>query len=584
MKVLVVGSGGREHALVWKLSQSPLVKKIFCAPGNGGIAKLAECVDIKAGDIQGLLTFAEKEQIDLTIVGPEDPLVKGIVDAFTEKGLRIFGPSKEAARLEGSKAFAKELMRKYNVPTADFAVFTDPEEAKNYVKQKGAPIVVKADGLAAGKGAIPARSVEEALEAIDLIMVKKAFGSAGEKIVIEEFLEGEEASYLVFSDGEHVVAFPSAQDHKPIYDDDKGPNTGGMGAYSPAPVVTPEVEKHIMEDIIYPTIKGLAAEGCPYKGVLYAGLIIKDGKAKVLEFNCRFGDPEAQPLLMRLKTDLVEVLNAVIDGNLKDKTLDIDPRPSVCVVMASQGYPSSYEKGKLISGLDKLEDKADIMVFHAGTAYKENQFYTNGGRVLGVTALGDTLPEAIARVYDAVKQISWEGAYYRQDIGFKALKHLGRFVAIVMGSLSDKDIMLETKNTLRDLFIPCELTVASAHRTPERVIHYAQTARGRGIKVIIAGAGCAAHLAGVIAAHTTLPVIAVPLAVPPFNGLDALLSSVQMPAGVPVAVVSVGKAGAKNAAILAAQMLALNDSVMAKQLERLKKEMAQKVEAAAKTL
>lgn len=584
MKVLVVGSGGREHALVWKLSQSPLVKKIFCAPGNGGIAKLAECVDIKAGDIEALAAFAEKEKIDLTVVGPEDPLVKGIVDAFTEKGLRIFGPTKKAARLEGSKAFAKELMRKYNIPTADFAVFTDPEEAKHYVKQKGAPIVVKADGLAAGKGVIPARSIEEALEAIDLIMVKKAFGSAGEKIVIEEFLEGEEASYLVFSDGEHVVTFPSAQDHKPIYDDDKGPNTGGMGAYSPAPVVTPEVEKHIMQDIIYPTIKGLAAEGCPYKGVLYAGLIIKDGKAKVLEFNCRFGDPEAQPLLIRLKTDLVEVLNAVIDGNLKDKTLDIDPRPSVCVVMASQGYPASYKKGKLISGLDKLEDRTDIMVFHAGTAYKDGGFYTNGGRVLGVTALGNSLPEAIAQAYDAVKQISWEGAYYRRDIGFKALKHLGRFVGIVMGSLSDKDTMLETKNTLRDLLIPCELTVASAHRTPERVIHYAQTARKRGIKVIIAGAGCAAHLAGVITAHTTLPVIAVPLAVPPFNGLDALLSSVQMPAGVPVAVVSVGKAGAKNAAILAAQMLALNDSVMAKQLERLKKEMAQKVEAAAKML
>jgi len=583
MKVLVVGSGGREHALVWKISQSPLVKKIFCAPGNGGIAKLAKCVDIKAGDAEALAAFAEKEKIDLTVVGPEDPLVKGIVDIFSEKGLRIFGPTREAARLEGSKAFAKELMRKYNVPTADFVVFTDPEEAKNYVKQKGTPIVVKADGLAAGKGAIPARSVEEALDAIDLIMVKKAFGSAGEKVVIEEFLEGEEASYLVFSDGEHVVAFPSSQDHKPIYDDDKGPNTGGMGAYSPAPVVTPEVEKHIMEDIIYPIIKGLAAEGYPYKGVLYAGLIIKDGKAKVLEFNCRFGDPEAQPLLMRLKTDLVEVLNAVIDGNLRDQTLDIDPRPSVCVVMASQGYPGKYEKGKLIIGLDKIKDE-DIVVFHAGTAYRENQFYTNGGRVLGVTALGNTLPEAIAHAYEAVKQISWDGAYYRRDIGFKALKHLGRFVGIVMGSLSDKDTMLTTKNTLRDLLIPCELTVASAHRTPERVIHYAKTARERGIKVIIAGAGCAAHLAGVIAAHTTLPVIAVPLAVPPFNGLDALLSSVQMPAGVPVAVVSVGKAGAKNAAILAAQMLALNDSVIAKQLERLKKEMAQKVEVAAKAL
>jgi phosphoribosylamine--glycine ligase len=584
MKVLVVGSGGREHALVWKISQSPLVEKIYCAPGNGGISKLAECVDIKASDITALADFAEKEKIDLTVVGPEDPLVKGIVDVFMDRGLRIFGPSKKAAMIEGSKAFAKELMRKYGVPTADFAVFSDPEEAKKYVKEKGAPIVVKADGLAAGKGVIPARTLEEALEAIDLIMVKKAFGEAGNKVIIEEFLEGEEASYLVFSDGENIVAFPSAQDHKPIYEDDKGPNTGGMGAYSPAPVVTPEVERHILEDIIYPTIKGLANEGYPYKGVLYAGLIIKDGKAKVLEFNCRFGDPEAQPLLMRLKSDLVEVLNAVIDGDLKDKTLVIDPRPSVCVVMASQGYPGKYEKGKLITGLEKLEARDDLFVFHAGTTFKDGQFYTSGGRVLGVTALGETLPDTIANAYEAVKEISWDGAYYRRDIGFKALKRLGRFVGIVMGSISDKDIMLQTKETLRELLIPCELTVASAHRTPKRVMAYAETAKERGIKVIIAGAGCAAHLAGVIAAHTTLPVIAVPLAVPPFNGLDALLSSVQMPAGVPVAVTSVGKAGAKNAAILAAEILAINDPVLARQLEKMRKEMATKVEKAAEKL
>ena len=576
MKVLVIGSGGREHTLVWKIKQSTLVKEVFCAPGNGGISKLATCVPIKANDLKSLADFVEKEGIDLTVVGPEEPLVLGIVNEFEKRGLRIFGPSQKAAQIEGSKVFAKELMQKYNIPTAEFAIFSDPKLAKDYVQEKGAPIVIKADGLAAGKGVIPARTIEQALEAIDLIMVKKVFGQAGEKIVIEEFLDGEEASFLVFSDGENVLALPSSQDHKPIYDDDKGPNTGGMGAYSPAPIVTRGVEKHIMQDIIYPAIKGLAKEGSPYKGVLYAGLMIKNGQPKLLEFNCRFGDPEAQPLLMRLKTDLVEILNAVVDGNLKNQTLKIDPRPSVCVVMASGGYPGSYEKGKVISGLDVAENMENVMVFHAGTSLKDGNFYTAGGRVLGVTALGKTLPDAISTAYEAVKSISWEGAYYRKDIGFKALRHLGRFVGIVIGSTSDKKIMLEAKNTLAELFIPCEMTLASAHRSPERVINYAKTAKEKGIKVIIAGAGYAAHLAGVIAAHTTLPVIAVPLATSPLNGMDALFSSVQMPSGVPVAVVGIN--GAKNAALLAAQILALNDKPLAKALENMKKQMALKIE------
>ena len=421
MKVLVIGSGGREHTLVWKIKQSTLVKEVFCAPGNGGISKLATCVPIKANDLKSLADFVEKEGIDLTVVGPEEPLVLGIVNEFEKRGLRIFGPNQKAAQIEGSKVFAKELMQKYNIPTAEFAVFSDPKLAKDYVQEKGAPIVIKADGLAAGKGVIPARTIEQALEAIDLIMVKKVFGQAGEKIVIEEFLDGEEASFLVFSDGENVLALPSSQDHKPIYDDDKGPNTGGMGAYSPAPIVTREVERHIMQDIIYPAIKGLAKEGSPYKGVLYAGLMIKNGQPKLLEFNCRFGDPEAQPLLMRLKTDLVEILNAVVDGNLKNQTLKIDPRPSVCVVMASGGYPGSYEKGKIISGLDVAENMENVMVFHAGTSLKDGNFYTAGGRVLGVTALGKTLPDAISTAYEAVKSISWEGAYYRKDIGLSLI-------------------------------------------------------------------------------------------------------------------------------------------------------------------
>ncbi len=577
MKVLVIGGGGREHALVWKISQSPLVRRIYCAPGNGGISRLAECVNIKASDIKALAEFAEKEGIDLTVVGPEAPLVEGIVDEFERRGLRIFGPSKKAAMIEGSKAFAKELMCKYGIPTADFEVFSDPDSAKQYVKERGCPIVIKADGLAAGKGVIPVRTLEEAFKAIDVIMVQKTFGEAGSKVVIEDFLEGEEVSYLVFTDGENVVAFPSAQDHKPIYEDDKGPNTGGMGAYSPAPIVTKRVERHILKDIIYPTIKGLAQEGCPYKGVLYAGLIIRDGRAKVLEFNCRFGDPEAQPLLMRLKSDLVEAFNAVIDGTLKDKTLQIDKRPSMCVVMAQEGYPGKYEKGKQITGLEELDDQDDIYIFHAGTELKDGKFYTNGGRVLGVTALGETLPQAIAKAYQATRKISWDGVYYRRDIGFKALKHMGRFVGIVMGSASDKEVMLNTKEALLEMLIPSELVVASAHRTPDLVAQYAREAKKRGIKVIIAAAGYANHLAGAIAAHTTLPVIAVPLAVPPFNGLDSLLSSVQMPAGVPVAVTTVGKAGAKNAAILAAQILALNDGELNTCLEERKRKMAEAV-------
>ncbi|HDD35465.1 MAG TPA: phosphoribosylamine--glycine ligase [Candidatus Desulfofervidus auxilii] len=583
MKVLVIGGGGREHALAWKIAQSHLVKKVFCAPGNGGISKIATCLPIKANDIESLVKFVQKEGIDLTVVGPEEPLVMGIVDEFEKRGLRIFGPKKEAATIEGSKVFAKEFMKKYNIPTADFAIFSDPDEAKAYIKEKGVPIVVKADGLAAGKGAIPAKTLEEALSAVDLIMIKRAFGKAGERVVIEEFLEGEEASFLVLTDGENVVPFPSSQDHKPVFDDDKGPNTGGMGAYSPAPVITPEIETHIMEDIIYPTIKGMANEGTPYKGVLYAGLIIKDKKAKVLEFNCRFGDPEAQPLLMRLKSDLVKALNAVVDGNLKE-TLEIDPSPAVCVVMASGGYPSSYEKGKLIKGLEVVEKMDDVEVFHAGTVYKENNFYTSGGRVIGVTAKGKNLPAAIAHAYKAVSQIHFEGVHYRKDIGFKALKHLGRFVGIVMGSLSDKDIMFETKRILQKLFIPSEITVASAHRSPERAIFFAKKAIERGMKVIICGAGYANHLAGLIAAHTTLPVIAVPLSSSPLMGFDALISSVQMPAGVPVAVVSLDKAGAKNAAILAAQILALSDSELQDELKRMKKQMAEEVEMAARAL
>jgi phosphoribosylamine--glycine ligase len=430
MKVLVVGSGGREHALVWKIAQSPRVQKIYCAPGNAGIARMAECLPISAEDVKGLIACAEKEKIDLTVVGPEAPLTRGIVDLFRDRGLRVFGPSQKAAEIEGSKAFTKDLMKEYGIPTGESETFSDPAAAAKYVKEKGAPLVVKADGLAAGKGVIICRTVGEALSALDLILVQRAFGAAGARVVVEEFLDGEEASFLAFTDGETVLPLPTSQDHKAIYDDDQGPNTGGMGAYSPAPVVTQKVQREIMEKVMIPTVRGMAREGRKYQGVLYAGLMIKDEKPKVLEFNARFGDPEAQPLLMRLKSDLVPVLEATIEGKLSSQKMELDGRSSVCVVMASGGYPGSYEKGKVISGLEEAAGVRDAFVFHAGTALKEGKVVTSGGRVLGVTALGNDIQEAIQRAYEAVAKISWEGAYYRKDIGHRALARNGRYQGI----------------------------------------------------------------------------------------------------------------------------------------------------------
>jgi phosphoribosylamine--glycine ligase len=403
------------------LRQSSRVTKIFCAPGNAGISGLATCVTISATDIERLADFAESEGIALTVVGPEVPLALGIVDYFEAKGLRIFGPRQNAATLEGSKVFMKDLLEKYHIPSAFYATFTDREEALRYVEKQVAPLVVKTDGLAAGKGVVVAQTIDEAKAAVDLFMKEKAFGEAGSRVVVEEFLRGEEASFLAFTDGETVLPLPTSQDHKAIFDGDKGPNTGGMGAYSPAPVVTEALHRQVMETVMLPTIKGLAAEGCPYKGVLYAGLMIDQGVVKVLEFNCRFGDPEAQPLLMRLKTDLVEVMEAVIDGRLAEISLEIDARPTVCVVMAAGGYPGKYENGKPIKGLTRAGEHKDVVVFHAGTALQGDTVVTNGGRVLGVTAIGDTVQEAIAKAYGAAEEINWDGCYYRKDIGRKAL-------------------------------------------------------------------------------------------------------------------------------------------------------------------
>jgi len=424
MKVLVVGSGGREHALVWKIAQSPKVTKVYCAPGNAGISEQATIVPIKAGDLNGLLEFALKEKIDLTVVGPEDPLTRGIVDLFESKGLFIFGANRKAAEIEGSKAFAKEMMKKYNVPTAFYEVFDSRNEAVKHIRKQGAPIVVKADGLAAGKGVIICKTVEEAVQSVDRMMVEKTFGEAGNRVVVEEYLVGEEASYIAFTDGKTILPMASSQDHKQILDGDQGPNTGGMGAYSPAPVVTDEVHERIIEKVLRPIIFGMGEEGRPYKGVLYAGLMIHEGHPKVLEFNARFGDPETQPVLMRMAGDIVPILEACMKGNLSKQKIEWDRRPSVCVVMASKGYPGDYEKGKVINGLKDVSRMDGVFVFHAGTTLKDEKVVTNGGRVLGVTGLGEDIPRAMERAYQAVKKISWDGVQYRTDIGQKALCRL----------------------------------------------------------------------------------------------------------------------------------------------------------------
>ena len=586
MKILVIGGGGREHAMVWKIAQSPKVKKIYCAPGNAGIAGLATCVPISAEDIEGLLGFAEKEKVDLTVVGPEASLSQGIVDRFEDAGLKIFGATQRAVELESSKSFAKSLMKKYGIPTADGKTFTDFKKAEAYVRKLGAPVVVKADGLAAGKGVIVCKTVAEAVQGLKQIMISREFGDAGNRAVVEECLVGEEASFLAFTDGKTVLPLPSSQDHKPVFDDDQGPNTGGMGAYSPAPVIDAYLHRKIMDTVMIPTVRGMAAEGRPYRGVLYAGLMINRDKINVLEFNCRFGDPEAQPLLIRMKNDIVPIMDAVIAGTLDQCKLEIDPRASVCVVMAAGGYPGSYRKGHPISGLQSARRMKDVVVFHAGTAAKDKTITAAGGRVLGVTALGDSVEKAISRAYQAVSKISWKDVQYRSDIGQKALTRMETLpaVGIVMGSDSDLKVMEEAVAVFKKFDIPYEMTVASAHRSPDRAAAFAASAKKRGIKIIIAGAGMAAHLAGVLAAHTTLPVIGVPIDASALQGLDALLSTVQMPPGVPVATVTIGKAGARNAAILAVQILALSDPKLADMLDTFKKEMAAQVEQKAEKL
>ncbi len=573
MKVLVIGGGGREHALVAKLAASPRAEQVICAPGNKGM-KEAALAEVKAGDIQGLLDLALKEKVDLTIVGPEDPLCQGIVDLFREKGLKIFGPGREGAVLEGSKVAAKEFMARHHIPTSGFVVFDDPDKAKLHLAVYPGPCVVKADGLAAGKGVFVCDNAEEAARAVDTIMTDQAFGQAGDKILIEERLMGEEASFIVVTDGKNVLPFPSSQDHKAVFDGDKGPNTGGMGAYSPAPVLDRAMTERVMSEVIAPTLAGLKAEGWDYHGFIYAGLMITPQGPQVLEYNCRLGDPEAQPLLMRLKSDLVEIVEAALEERLDQVKPVWEDRASACVVMAAGGYPGAYEKGMIITGLDEAE-QTGAKVFHAGTAIEGGQTVTAGGRVLGVCALGRGIEEAVAAAYRGVDKISWEGAYHRTDIGRKALSRPQ--VGIVMGSDSDWPTMKLCAEKLKALGINFEVRVMSAHRTPEEAGRYAREAASRGIRVLIAAAGGAAHLAGALAGHSTLPIIGIPLTATALNGMDALLATVQMPPGVPVATVGLDKWGAVNAAVLAAQIIALLNPVVAEKMAAEKEQMKVKV-------
>ena len=427
MKILVIGGGGREHALAWKVAQSARVDKVYVAPGNAGTAgeNRLENVAVDAEDIDALLAFALKENIDLTIVGPEAPLVAGVVDRFQASGLRIFGPSAAAAQLEGSKAFSKDFLARHHIPTAAYGNFTDLDQAVAYIRQQGAPIVVKADGLAAGKGVILAQTEQEAIDACRDMLAGNAFGEAGHRVVVEEYLSGEEASFIVMVDGEHVLPLASSQDHKARDDGDSGPNTGGMGAYSPAAVVTDDMHRRIMDEVIWPTVQGMAADGKPYSGFLYAGIMIApDGCPRVLEYNVRFGDPETQPILLRLKSDLLELCEAALDQRLHQVQAEWDSRASLGVVLAAGGYPGHYEKGQVINGLDAVQGD-DVRVFHAGTRLQDGNIVTSGGRVLCVCALGEDVARAQRRAYAAVDKISWKDMYYRRDIGHRAISRLG---------------------------------------------------------------------------------------------------------------------------------------------------------------
>ncbi|HZT08050.1 MAG TPA: phosphoribosylamine--glycine ligase [Chloroflexota bacterium] len=625
MRVLVVGGGAREHALVWKLRFCPQVTAVYAAPGNAGISFLAHTEPVRADDIGGLLNMAREYQIDLTIVGPEAPLAAGIVDVFQQAHQRIFGPNRAAAQIEASKIWAKQLMDRNHIPTARWSLAGDPDEARSYVREFGIPVVLKADGLAGGKGAVVCHTPDEAEATIRDFMVNATLGEAGKRLVVEEFLEGVELSVFGLADGRTVVPLIGARDYKRLEDGDRGPNTGGMGGYAPPSYATADVLRSVNDTILAPTVQAMAAEGTPYVGVLYAGLMMTTDGPKVLEFNGRWGDPEAQLVLPLLKSDLAELMDACIDGQLGGAAVDWVEGATCGVVLASPGYPHAPQTGSKIEGLDDIDE--GVFAFHGATRVLKTPepnrgwlrrgvrrttdadigFFTDGGRVLTVVARGASVAEARTRAYANVDRIHFDGMQYRRDIAAQepeprdAPRPLTReadamaaqsaaptridpvtapretsttaeprehksamlerdvmpLVSVLMGSESDRPIMEETAKVLDALGIPHEVHVMSAHRTPERVREFARTARERGIEVIIAGAGGAAHLPGVLAAQTTLPVIGVPIPGSSLGGLDSLLSIVQMPGGVPVATVATGNAGARNAGYLAASILSL---------------------------
>lgn len=559
MNILIVGAGGREHALAWKCKQSTKTSSLHVTPGNGGIETIARCWYLT--DHEQIIEKARQEQIDLVLMGQEDYSVEGLTDRFAAEGIKVFGASQRAAQLEGSKEFAKQFMKRHNIPTAGFEVFNDLEDARAHLKNISPPFVIKASGLAAGKGVLICPDLQSAERGLKEIMQDRVFGDAGNTVVIEEFLEGEEASWFVFTDGTHFVSLPSLQDHKRQLELDQGLNTGGMGCYAPAPIVTPEVKKIVTETIVKPTLKGMADEGHPYRGILYVGLMIDEGQPRVVEYNIRFGDPECQPLMMLLESDLVDIAEAVADERLDQLSVQWKDQAAATVILASGGYPQSYQKGFTIQGLEEIESSDEIMVFHAGTKRDGQRFTTSGGRVLGVTATGASLQEALDRAYKNTEKISWPGMQYRRDIGVKGLKRLrtrpasDTLVGIVLGSASDMKIADKATAIFEQFGVEYELIVASAHRTPERTRHFVQSAPEKGIQVFIAIAGMAAHLPGVIASETRLPVIGVPVNASAYAGHDAMLSIAQMPPGIPVATVGIDRGD--NAALLAVQILSI---------------------------
>lgn len=559
MKVLIVGSGGREHALAWMMKKSGA--DVFVAPGNGGTSLIARNVDIQSHEIEKLAEFARDEGIDLTIAGPELPISLGLYDEFSSRGLKVLAPSRDASRLEASKIYAKNFMRRYGIPTADFETFDDFESARRYVEEKKKfPIVIKADGLAAGKGVVIAKSVDSALYTLKSFMIEGKFGDASKRIVIEEFLEGQEFSIFVLTDGENYVFIGGACDYKRLFDGDWGPNTGGMGSVAPVPFLDDVKLKRVEEEIIKPTLMGIRAEHLDYRGFLYFGLIWTGKGPMVLEYNVRLGDPETQAILPIFEGDFLELIVKTVDRDLKTSQVTEPRKKAVTVIAASLGYPFNYQKGKEITGISE-----EMLVFHAGTKYENGKFYTSGGRVLGVTGTGRSFEEAIKNAYDGIERIDFEGIYYRRDIGEKWT----RKILIIAGSESDEEFVRSGLDILDRLSIPYEFRIISAHRNLPELMDYIKSIKG--FEVIIAVAGLAAHLPGVIAGLTDLPVIGVPRDTGPLNGQDALYSMVQMPRGVPVATMAIGKHGMINAILLALRILSTRYPWAGEALKRWKK-------------